>query len=883
MKNRIITLTAALFFITDSKACADYYPEGDFFNLFTQTIIKDKTYLPFLLVYGTQFYEDSEKRMIPHENIQAWQKHFGNALTYQETEYLVNHMSMNELNAYKRGSSSNQILSKLGPYSQHKEAIDYLIEAKYLEPFMLINHLDSEDSFYSTSDQNSKNATNLDYEKTVSALTSLFIAAKNRDIKQRYGYQLVRFNHYTRNYQAAIDAFERFVEPLGKNSVAYYYALDQMAGAQRGLKQNDDANWNFFQVFMKAPSRKESAFVSMKLSDSTSFNSLLQRVSTPEEKNMAYFLLGYSDFSNPLPNMEKMHEINPDSEILKVMAARSINQLERSYLPNYFFTDRDIREQEINSGVTKTAEPVAAPKKSFWDKIVDFFRNLFGKKEEKPATAQRTENADDKELLKSPYRIPVFQKQNLWWQEEPSPDYLADFSEFTEKTSQKSNDEFWSIADAYLKFLQKDYESSREILTSIKTTNPEYTAQINRLKMLNDITAQPKIDAEFEEQVMKNYPEIFAEEDPADNTEVKWDEKPSTADFVRDVFANRYFLQNEDGKSFLMNNKLSDLQYYPNADLAKALENFINKPQKNALEQTLMKNVDMKNPSAFLHVVFGDQAIRDGNFSKAKDHYAKSVNFEGIPRYDWIYEAEKTFKKPLIHADGAYNGFSNISSLVFGHNVWESFQSPEETSMKEEPSVSKFVFIKPLMNKYELADALLQLQQDGSADAIQLIGNMLYNTSSLGYFREVLMMDIDNSAWAKNDIFRNSPPQYQYYFKSYRWNPSIKNDNFDVAIKFYQQALSKSKDQEQKTRILFQMASAEQGKYYQWEAKQEHNLSYSDPRWETKHAEFNKKLDAEKNANYRRYFSQLKSGYSNTATAKSLMGSCSYFDHFMIR
>jgi hypothetical protein len=104
-----------------------------------------------------------------------------------------------------------------------------------------------------------------------------------------------------------------------------------MAGAQRGLEQYDNANWNFFQAFKNLNNRKESIYTSMKISDSTSFKNILNRAKTPEEKNMAYFLLGYLDFNNPLPTMEKMYEIDPNSEILKVMAARSINQLERSY------------------------------------------------------------------------------------------------------------------------------------------------------------------------------------------------------------------------------------------------------------------------------------------------------------------------------------------------------------------------------------------------------------------------------------------------------------------------------------------------------------------------------------------------------------------------
>jgi hypothetical protein len=72
---------------------------------------------------------------------------------------------------------------------------------------------------------------------------------------------------------------------------------------------------------------------------------------------MAYFLLGYEDFNNPIPIMEKMFEIDPDSEILKVMAVRSINELERNYLPIYYYTNNNEKSAVKVSANTTEDQP----------------------------------------------------------------------------------------------------------------------------------------------------------------------------------------------------------------------------------------------------------------------------------------------------------------------------------------------------------------------------------------------------------------------------------------------------------------------------------------------------------------------------------------------
>lgn len=900
MKKYLLSLAVVSLFYTESEACAWSDPDYEYFNLFTQSIIKDKSYLPFLHSYSTRFYTDFKPSLIPDENIESWKRYFNNQLSYAQTEYLVNKMNINDLNALKKGSPTNQLLVTLGPgfYQKYREGIDYLIEAKYLEPYMKINYIESADSFYYYREPGTgKNATNLDYNKTVAALTSLYNAAKNPEIKQRYGYQLVRFNHYTRNYDAALKAFKSYVEPIRLKGAPYIMALDQVAGAQRGLGMNSEANWNFFQVFRDSKSRKESAFVSMKLSDTASFNNILKRASTSEDKNMAYFLLGYEDFNNPIPVMEKMFEINPDSEILKVMAVRSINELERSYLPIYYYTnengtvtEKKNSENNTASNKTETAEP-KKEELSFWQKIVRFFKNLFSSKKDKNSTDGKADQSDD-ELLNNPDRIPVFTKNNYWY-DDKTRDFLDDLEKFTSKTKEKSRDEYWQIADAYLKFLKKDYKSSTEILENIKTSNPEYLEEIKRMKVLNDIVSQPKIDADYENHLMKDYSEYFAEkpEVKKDSTETDeynyYGEVPSTADFLKDVLANRYFLQGEDGKSFLMNNKLSDLQYSPNSSLVKSVEDFYRKPNKTQFEQQIIaKNIDeVGNIDAFFAVIYGDRAMRQADFEKAKAYYSKARNFSGIPRNEWNYEEKKL--TPMKYQPGAYDGFSNISDLVFGHNVWVSYQSSPEESMKKE-DYSLFPFIKPSMNKLELADALIQLKKIGngkdekSAIANQLIGNVLYNTSILGYYRQLFVMDLDNSNGGKYyfDTSEKANP-YQYYYKGFPDRVYIEPDNYDLAINYYKRALQATLNKEQKARILFQMASAEQGKYYQYEAKHPSNIDYSDPKWSEKSDAYQKQLDQIKNQKYRTYFALLKSQYSDTDTAKNLMGSCSYFGYFM--
>ena len=89
-----------------------------------------------------------------------------------------------------------------------------------------------------------------------------------------------------------------------------------------------------------------------------------------------------------------------------------------------------------------------------------------------------------------------------------------------------------------------------------------------------------------------------------------------------------------------------------------------------------------------------------------------------------------------------------------------------------------------------------------------------------------------------------------------------------------------SKDREQKARILFQMASADQGKYYQWEMKNDEPVDYNDPKYDEKEKNRQAFWDKTKNEKYRTYFAELKKNYSDTKTAKDLQTSCLYYGYY---
>ncbi len=847
MKKIALSFLLAFATFQGVQACIWYEPDLEYFNLFTQSIIKNKSYTPFLLTYSNYYYEKAAGAN-DDENILSWQAYFDNKTDYQQTEEIVYRMPLEELEKMRNGRAGNALLRQLGSdfYGKYSEGIDYLITAKSFEPFMRVYSVANSDfDYYYYEKEENHNVSELDCGSNIALFRNMYDAVTDPQIKIRYAYQLVRFQHYKRLYEDAIADFENYVEPLNLKNAVYYMALDQLAGAQRGAGEIEDANWNFFQVFLHSNRQKVSAYSSMKLTNQDVFDDLLNRARTDDEKCAAYFLLGYQDFNNPLPMMEKIYQINPNSELLQVLAARAINELERAYLPVGYY-DENREEPAMDPASLEKAESV---KQGFFAKIWNFIKKLF------------TSSKKSKNTYKN--SIPYYSG----WKKN---NYLKELDQFIRKVQEQDKESFWTIAEAYTKFLDKKHDESLEILSSIENDSEEYREQIERMKILNDIVRHQTIDESVEKMLFEQYKSFFVAAEPDD--EVNYYNAPTTEAFLKDVIANRYFLQGDAAKSFLMSNPLESFRKYPERGLAESLEKFHKKKNKNSFEQEILypKMEGVGNLDAYFAVVFGDFAMRKGDFKEANKRYQNAAQFKGYPNYDYMGNSLD---------EDSFDGYRNISSLVFGHNIRYHLILSAEEALEHEEFIGEFPFIQPVMNKYDISQALLELKKIAessdarSAKAYHLIGNLLYNTTSTSYYRHLFVMDLDNTNDGKYEYREKPYSNYTVYYKNYNGHVFVEPDNYDLALGYLEKAFEKAKDDEHKAKILFQMGSAEQGKFYQWtqnDAHFAHNGISSD-------GENYKEVW---NNHYRTYFHKLVNEFGETDAMSDLARNCDYLSNY---
>ncbi|MFD2033651.1 hypothetical protein ACFSKL_02555 [Belliella marina] len=854
MKNiLLITLFLACTYISEANPlkapasfCAggwgeDYY----YYNLFLQETMGEPQYEPFLLTYESAYYSRNANQdgqlPILNENIEEWQEYLG--ISYENAHYLVFKSSREDIKSLIQGKTigtSQLDFVDASFIKKHKQALLYLSYAKYLEPYMAVKST----GYNYWGDRPENNVSELDYETVTNVLERSWKAESDKELKLRYGYQLVRFAHYNLRFAEAIGYFETHVESLNHRPIMYYYALDQKGGAERGIGNHMQALNDFFKFFTHTKNKKEQAYSSMRVTFDLDFETLLNSAKTIQEKNDLYLLLGYRDFNNPIAAFDKIINNDPNAPQAKVLMARAINHLERSFLPTEYYCPYD--NPNCREGVSDLRIPLGASTQSisFLDQTLE-------------ASLNQTKNTDIEDA------------------------------------------DFWHLTSAWLYFIQKDNIASKAQLDLVKQA--KYQSQKDKLEMLLDIVGKPVITSDFEETLVNRY-KIF--NDPQGYERDSY--SPSTNDFIIDVLANRYLLQKDYAKAFLLQNSILNLEYNPDLALMEAIEELYYKKEKNVLEQHLMTAITPKhydyntrkyvNDKTFdfpVYIAFvkGNTLLRQGKAKKAKEQ------FELVPdnyaRFKDSYNPNTQQYDPLHEA--FYNGYANVPASIFGYNRIECFECPEDLLIGETQTaieseyLDNFPYIKLMMNKGELASAVLQLEKDAgkkgekAAKANYLLGNFYYNTTTIGYYRHILAFDSSNGNGSKYSNYQSwggqyivQKPSYPLYFKNYgfkAWFP----DNFHLPLEHLDKALKLAKDDELKAQILFAAAKCEQGIFYSTQDDVDLNnlksLNYQD--------RHNKRIEI-KNTRYRAYFKKLKT-YDHTAFYEEVKTYCKYFEYYSTR
>ncbi len=839
MKKALLGLAFTIGTFASAFACADgggedYY----YYNLFDQEISRSPQYSPFLMTMDEALYNvrDIYKK---NENIEDWSTYLG--ISYDDAWYLVFKSSKQSIDQLtKTGKTTDVRLSFADAefISKHRQALLYLSYSKYLEPYMFHNRIETEDSWY-YGDKAEKNASQLDYAKVMNVLKRSWNAEADKALKLRYGYQMVRFAHYTNHYKEAISLFREYVVPLKIKTVMYYYALDQKAGAERALGNLIQANYDFFEVFSHTKNKKESAYISMNFTEDLDFNQLLKNAATDQEKMDLYLLIGYKDFSNPLAAMRQIVKIDPNAEQAKILFARAINLVERAYL------------------------------------LMDFNEK------------------------KQSGKIPFLADGGYY-----TPDLTENFLNETihigeEQAGAAQDTDFWNLSLAYLTNLSKDFSASENYLAKVNSKTTEYLAHKKMITTLLEVNRIDKITPEIEQNLLRKYSAIL-------NFELVYPEGVSYYDhtfsreeltknrmkeLIKDILANRYFLQGDKAKAFLLHNTIESFANNVQWDLLNDLERLSNKKDKNEFEKYLTENMyyfafdqstymSHKKRSQFVLGDFlcnykGTLYLKEQKFDLAKKEFQK-IQQDFYPESTNYFSDQRT---------GTYDGFSGISSGIFGYNIKECFECQEQ-EMISTPYITEFSFIRELMNKTELTDVLIRLSDiarqnsEAGVKANFLLANFYYNTTGLGYFRELLSFDLNNAYGPKfhdllspEDEVKKLNGVFSNYYKNFDWYSSFSGD-FNVSMNYAKAALKNVNDPELKAQILFTASKIEQGQFYLYA---QNNLLGE---WYNSYDLEKPEILRYKIKNYRTYFRELKA-LSSTKAYKEIKSNCLYFNAYV--
>lgn len=328
-------------------------------------------------------------------NIEEWAKYLG--INQNQAYYLVNKSSKKEIDSLLVfGNCRNKKLEFANSKfcKKKKNALKYISYAKFLEPYMAREsgqdmkqwqEYEFWDYYWTINDYyypKERTVHNLDYETIINNLIEAYKAQKDKELKLRYGYQLVRLAHYKHHYEDAVRYFDTYVEPLKIKPEIYYYALSQKAGALNGLNKtlkknpaeegNCQVAMDFLRVFSKSKDLKYSAYLSLRFSENGKALENLYNQSKSlnnEDACSLYFLLGHDKFNNPLNELEKIENLDPNSTLADVLMARYISSLERHY---YGFSDK-LGDLEIDNPNLDQALKIAesmrlkSSHKDFWN------------------------------------------------------------------------------------------------------------------------------------------------------------------------------------------------------------------------------------------------------------------------------------------------------------------------------------------------------------------------------------------------------------------------------------------------------------------------------------------------------------------------------------
>ena len=91
----------------------------------------------------------------------------------------------------------------------------------------------------------------------------LYDAAKKDFFKLKYGYQVVRLAHYSRQFKEAVTYYDRYIAGIGVKSILQQLALSLKAGALLRMGNKQESGYLFSKAFANSPVKRLSNYLGL--------------------------------------------------------------------------------------------------------------------------------------------------------------------------------------------------------------------------------------------------------------------------------------------------------------------------------------------------------------------------------------------------------------------------------------------------------------------------------------------------------------------------------------------------------------------------------------------------------------------------------------------
>ncbi len=334
------------------KACGGWEDYDTYFRLFKPGyMVPDNEFGP--ITYSDEPWSNINSWFsfeAQHEdNISAWKRYFPVAFPKQAIEDFIYRTSEDELLAALNNgmTSTNAVLNWIR--NNDRKVLDYLIFAKQCEA-----PCNPQPRYYWQEEEAETDPTII--QNLITKGQSFYSRCHNFFLKERYAFQLVKVMRHAGQYDECL-AFWESAFPASPQSMMDYWALDHIAGVQLKQGQQTEGWKKFLEVFQNCPSKRYSAYYSIKIETDEEWEALLSGCDTDQQKETMYFMRASHLGSVALADIQSIYAINPNSVYLSALISREINKMESILLQNsaqenvyyqLYFNDTIINEELIS-------------------------------------------------------------------------------------------------------------------------------------------------------------------------------------------------------------------------------------------------------------------------------------------------------------------------------------------------------------------------------------------------------------------------------------------------------------------------------------------------------------------------------------------------------